>query len=339
MQWNFNVQREFASSLTAMVAYVGSRGVHQAFRADDINIVLPTLTPLGYLWPCGGPIVDGLCSAPGTGDSLNPATGRMDALTWSSNTFYNALQLQVTKRLSHGLQFQSSYTWGKTIDEGSASTAGDPFQNSISSQFYFNRKLRRGLADFNVTHNLVVNFNWTVPTPRSLPGGVSWLFTGWQLGGIYQASTGIPFTPILGGDPLGLNSADPWDFPNRIEGPGCKSAVNPGNVNNYIKVQCFGFPNPSTLLGNTGRNSLIGPGLSNFDFSLFKNNYIPRISEHFNAQFRVEFFNVFNHANFSPPIDNSTLFDESGAPVDGAGALSSTSTTAREIQFALKLIW
>ena len=339
MQWNFNVQREFAPNLTAMVAYVGSRGVHQAFRADDINIVLPTLTPQGYLWPCGGPIVDGLCSAPGTGDSLNPATGRMDALTWSSNTFYDALQLQVTKRLSHGLQLQSSYTWGKTIDEGSASTAGDPFQNSISSQFYFNRKLRRGLADFNVTHNLVVNFNWTVPTARLLPGGVSWLFTGWQLGGIYQASTGIPFTPILGGDPLGLNSADPWDFPNRIEGPGCKSAVNPGNVNNYIKVQCFGFPNPSTLLGNTGRNSLIGPGLSNFDFSLFKNNYIPRISEHFNAQFRVEFFNVFNHANFSPPIDNSTLFDESGAPVDGAGALSSTSTTAREIQFALKLIW
>ena len=172
-----------------------------------------------------------------------------------------------------------------------------------------------------------------------MPGGVSWLFTGWQLGGIYQASSGIPFTPILGGDPLGLNSADPWDFPNRIAGPGCKSAVNPGNVNNYIKIQCFGFPNPSTLLGNTGRNSLIGPGLSNFDFSLFKNNYIRRISEHFNAQFRVEFFNVLNHANFSPPIDNSTLFDESGAPVDGAGALSSTSTTAREIQFALKLIW
>jgi hypothetical protein len=70
---------------------------------------------------------------------------------------------------------------------------------------------------------------------------------------------------------------------------------------NYIKTQCFSFPSPATRLGNAGRNSLIGPGLSNFDLSLFKNNYIRRISENFDIQFRAEFFNVLNRTNFSPP--------------------------------------
>ena len=84
---------------------------------------------------------------------------------------------------------------------------------------------------------------------------------------------------------------------------------------------------------------MIGPGVVNFDFSLFKNNYIRRISESFNVQFRAEFFNVFNHSNFNSPIDNSTLFDQTGAPVAGAGMIDSTSTTAREIQVALKVIF
>jgi hypothetical protein len=92
-------------------------------------------------------------------------------------------------------------------------------------------------------------------------------------------------------------------------------------------------------MGNAGRNSLIGPDLVNFDFSLFKNNYIKKISESFNAQFRAEFFNILNRANFTAPIANSALFDSSGASVGGAGAVNQTSTTSRQIQFALKLIW
>lgn len=340
MQWNLNVQRELTPNLSAMMAYVGSRGVHQPFRADDINTVLPTLTPQGYLWPCDpGPIVGGLCSTPGGGTTLNPVTGRMDALTWTSNTFYDALELQLSKRLSHSFQVRGSYTWGKVIDEGSATTAGDPFQNSISSQFFFDRRLRRAVADFNIAQNLVVSFSWMGPSAKSLPRAASLLLGGWQVGGVYQIRNGLPFTPILGGDPLGLNSADPWSFPNRLGGPGCASAVNPGNVDHYIKLQCFSFPNPSTLLGNTRRNSLIGPGLANFDLSLFKNNYIHRISDTFNVQIRAEFFNILNRANFSSPIDNSILFDESGGPVDGAGALNATATTARESQLAVRLIW
>jgi hypothetical protein len=84
---------------------------------------------------------------------------------------------------------------------------------------------------------------------------------------------------------------------------------------------------------------VIGPGLATFDFSLSKNNYIKKISENFNVQFRAEFFNIFNRPNFQTPVDNEALFDSSGSPIGGAGSVSRTSTPARQIQLALKLIW
>jgi hypothetical protein len=347
MQWNLNIQRELVPNLTLSGAYVGSRGIHQPFRANDVNIVLPTLTPSGYLWPFPA----------GTGTVLNPNVGRIDTLTWTSSSFYDALEVQMIKSMSHGFQVEGAYTWGKSIDEGSSSTLGDAFLNSISSLFFFNPKLRRGLSDFNVAHNLTINNVWNVPAPNSLSGPATWAASGWQLNGIVQIRSGLPFTPLIGGDPLGLNSTDAYAYPNRLKGSGCQTAVNPGNVNDYIKLNCFTLPTApaalaaqctpfpsalgtcSNLLGNSARNSVIGPGLVNVDFSLFKNNYIKRISESFNVQFRAEFFNVFNHSNFNSPIDNSTLFDQTGAPVPGAGLIDSTSTTAREIQFALKLIF
>ena len=93
------------------------------------------------------------------------------------------------------------------------------------------------------------------------------------------------------------------------------------------------------LFGNAGRNTVVGPGLFNVDFSVFKNNYIPRISETFNIQFRAEFFNLMNHANFQSPINHSALFNPDGSPAPGAGAIDSTSTPSRQIQFGLKVIW
>jgi hypothetical protein len=92
-------------------------------------------------------------------------------------------------------------------------------------------------------------------------------------------------------------------------------------------------------MGNARRNSLVGPRLIDFDLSLFKDNPVKRISEAFNAQFRVEVFNIFNHANFNPPTSNYAIFDSTGALVPGAGQITSTATTSRQIQFALKLVW
>ena len=94
------------------------------------------------------------------------------------------------------------------------------------------------------------------------------------------------------------------------------------------------------LFGNNGRTSVIGPGLIDLDFSVFKNFKVQKISDSFNVQFRAEFFNIMNHANFQPPLDNKVLFNQDGSPVGStAGQITETSTTSRQIQLGLKLIW
>jgi outer membrane receptor protein involved in Fe transport len=360
MQWNLNIQRELAPNLTAVVGYVGSRGVHQPFRADDVNVTLPTLTSAGYVWPIGG------------GDLINPDNGAIRGVTWAGGSEYHALQVGVTEAMSHGLRVQGSYTFAKSIDTSSATLVGDAFGNSVSSLNWFDLKLGRGLSDFDIRRVLVINATWQVPTIKSASGPLVWAANGWELGVIYKANDGVPFTATFGtdGDPLGLGSTDPYDYPNRLTGPGCATLTNPGNPNNYIKTQCFAIPTAPSLAfynsncdptqgngppdptvigsgqcfnlrGNAGRNILIGPGVSNLDFSLIKNNYVRKISETFNAQFRAEVFNILNHANFSPPPfpNNTDIFDSTGAPNPSVGNLIATTTTAREIQFALKFTW
>jgi hypothetical protein len=331
MNWNLSLQRELSRNFTATLGYVGNRGVHMLNREDDANSVLPTVTPQGLQWPT--PV--------GSGVRLNPNVGAIRALYWSGNSFYDALQAQVSKKLSSGLTLQSAYTWGKAIDTGSASVIGDPFQNSISSPYYFCSSCRRGLSDFNISHSFTSHFLWDLHVPQSWTQGSvkSFAFSNWSLGGIFTAQSGVPFTAILGGDPLGLNSSDPWAYPNRLQTAGCSSLVNPGNPNNYIKLQCLSFPNPSTLLGNLGRNSLIGPGLMDLDFAVFKSFPINRISESAKLQFRAELFNILNRSNFAPPTANETIFDQTGNPVPGAGSINSTTTSSRQIQFGLKLKW
>ena len=329
MQWNLTIQRELAKDLSAMVSYVGSRGIHQPFRVEDVDIVLPTLTPQGYLWPAPA----------GTGTRVNLNSGRITAGFWTGDSYYNALQAQIKKKIARG-SLELSYTWGKSIDASSGSLVGDEYTNSISSPLWFNPRLNRGLSDFDIAQNLEVNYTWEIGTPKWASGSKAWLLGGWQVGGVLEASTGVPFTPGFGGDALGVKSTDPnIDVPNLIAGPGCSSPVNPGNPVSYIKTQCFAVPNPITLRGDLSRNTLIGPGLVNFDFSVFKNNYIKRISDRFNAQFRAEFFNVLNHPNFAPPLDNRNIFDSTGNRVANAGLITSTQTPSRQIQFAVKLIW
>ena len=99
------------------------------------------------------------------------------------------------------------------------------------------------------------------------------------------------------------------------------------------------MPNPINLLGNAGRNSLVGPGIVNLDSSLFKNNHISRVSDTFNVQFRAEVFNILNHTNFRSPLDNSALYNASGTPLGSAGVIDATQTPSRQIQFGVKVIW
>jgi hypothetical protein len=330
MQWNLNVQRQLANDLTLTVGYLGSRGVHQPFHADDVNYVLPTsLTPEGYLWPIPYK----------SGTKLNPNAGQISALFWNGVSSYHALNAEVTKRMRHGLQVQGSYSWSKSIDLGSASVSGDTFGNSAALPF-FDPRLRRGLSDFDVPQVASINFIWMIPGRKSATGFPGWALNGWQFGGIFTASSGLPITPTIGGDPLGLQSAVTFAFPNRIDRQGCETATNPQNPLHYINTGCFTFPSPQELLGNVGRNSLFGPGLEELDLSWYKNNYIPRISEAFNIQFRFEVFNVANRANFANPTSaNTQIFNASGNLNANAGVLTATATSSRQLQFGVKFIF
>jgi outer membrane receptor protein involved in Fe transport len=351
MVYNLNVQRQLPGGVTATVGYVGLHGVDLLFRSDDADTVIPTLTPAGFLFP----------SPVGSGKKINPNFGQVLTLVYNESSDYNALQVGIQKALSHGLQVHGSFTWGKSFDSDSSTGSGDQFTNAATASIpLFDMAGMRSLSDFNVTRNLVINALWQIPSPKSLPQPAEWLTHGWGIGAIYTASDGPPFSGTFGtnGDPLGMNSSSPVDFPNRLRGPGCQSLVNPGNPTQYVKTQCFAIPTaPSqafytancdpkfgvypqcfNLMGKASRNIMIGPGLSNLDFSIYKNNYIGRISERFNVQFRAEIFNIFNHTNFSFPSD-SDIFLANGSLDPAAGLLTSTSTSSRQIQFALKIMW
>ena len=394
-QWNLNWQYQLTPNLAAMVAYVGSRGVHQPFRVDEADLVMPTKTSAGYLWPQVD-VSGNLLSGPDAGNSpltINPYFGSIRGTFYEGRSYYNALELQLVKRMSHGFRVQGTYTWGKSVDTSSATLAGDAFGNSISSLNWFDPTLSRGLSDFNVSRTLVINGTWEIPTAKSFSGPARWLSDGWQLGVIFTATDGVPSTPTwgTGNDPANTLSSDDYAYPNRLNTPGCATLTNPGNRNNYIKTECFtvptapdlnywnancdpappslgygfdplspknpvaanmGNPPPAwlpalacfNLRGNAGRNILMGPGVMDMDFSVFKNNQIKRISENFNVQFRVEMFNVLNHPNFAPPgpgDGNTDLYAATGVSQAGgtAGALVKTTVPERQIQFALKIIF
>jgi len=344
MQWNLSVQREVAAGWTVMAAYIGTHSVHNAFVEDDPNTVLPTLTSAGYLWPASG------------GLQLNQSFGRISGVVWSDYSRYNALEAQVTKQLSHNFQMQGSFTWSSSIDGGtSGASLAQPYSNSLPNPFFFESQINRGLSDFNIKDNLVINAIWMAPKPNLKYRAVDYALGGWQLGGIFNAKTGVPFNVLFGGDPLGTLDSTPLDVPNRLTSPGCATAVNPGSVQ-YVNLSCFALPVPTpaiaaqcapfstvpntcrNLQGNETRNSLIGPGLLDLDFSVFKNNYFGR-SERFNAQFRAEIFNILNRTNFDFPSTNRNLFNADGSGAGSAGVLDLTSTSSRQIQFGLKLIW
>jgi hypothetical protein len=242
--------------------------------------------------------------------------------------------------------------------------------------------LNKGPSDFNVGRNLVINALWNIPSPKSIKGFAARAVDGWQVGSIVSVSDGVPFFPEIGsGDLLGEFNVT-VNPPQLV--PGCK-LINVGNPQNYINQSCFTIPqqnaanlaiNPATgvpycdtgraaalaaaagplaipglatscpnIRGDMSRNSINFPGLVNFDFSAFKNNYIPRISETFNVQFRAEFFNIFNHANFGPiaiggpGAGQLEAITSAGTYDPGFGQIKTTATPGRVIQFALKLVW
>jgi hypothetical protein len=374
MQWNFNVQRQLTPNTTLMVGYVGARGIHMRFQADDNNMVYPSPGVVGQFtypltWPCVLPYqtitapqgytiqscptatapdgAPGVLATPATWfphevpalppPIINQQTGRTQMAIWDGQYWYNGLQVQLNKAMSRTFEVGGSYTYSKNMDTGGGSVASDPFRNSISTLLWFCPRCRRGLSDQDQRHNITVHYEWDIPTPSSLISPVKAIVGNWEMGGILTLASGTPFTVLVAGDPLGMGTTDPYQYPDKVSGAGCTNPVNPQNASNYVKLECFQAPSISTQLGNAGRNSAIGPGLIDLDFSLFKN--IP-IHEALKAQFRAEFFNITNRPNFTSPNDNRVILNPDGTQASAsAGAITLMNTSSRQIQFALKFTW
>lgn len=333
MQWNLNVQRDLGKNMIVEIGYVGAHGVHLPKAYEDIDIVMPTLTANGYVWP-----------ATATSQRTNNNFGRIAGTYWNVDTHYHALQSSVKKTLGHGLQAQASYTFGKNLDNGSNVFGDDEYSATIANPYPFDTRSFVGRSDFDLQHAFVLNFLWgiRVPASWSWKGPVRWLLDDWQLGGIYTKRSGLPFNVILAADQAGTKNSQVGRYlgerPNWVGGPNCVDPTNslPGNINSYLNVGCFSFPAPLTL-GNFGRNVLSGPGLSNLDFSMFKNHRARILGEDGNVQFRTEFFNAINHTNFTAP-GYYTVFDNAGRIVSGTGRITSA-RTSRMIQFGLKIVF
>ncbi len=376
LQYNLNIQRQITPSTTFLIGYVGSRGFHNPFQADSSNTILPTKAPGGfYYWPgcfsaaSATAAGQAACLSAGTTYTgnlsavaqqkllLNPSTAGIPTTMWQSSSWYNALTVKVDKRMSRGFQVQGSFTWSKSIDTSSGSNAGDTFAFDYTTLPWYDLSLNKGLSDFDVRRNLVINGLWNAPTPMFAGSFGERVLGGWQLGIIIELSDGVPTFPSITSDMLGevIPTVDP---PNLVSGCSAQNLVNPDYRHSllYVNTKCLslvpltsanasvcdqrlGAGTCSNIRGNLGRNTLVGPGLFNIDFSVFKNNYVRKISETFNVQFRAEFFNVLNHANFAPSGNLAAFTALGAAPPNPFGLLTNTQGQNRIIQLALKMVW
>jgi hypothetical protein len=362
--------------MTLVLGYSGTRGLRNPLLTEGGNSVQPANLPgepagVGFHWPI--PYTLDKKIGAGSAALYNPSVGVVRSIFWKSRSYYNGLQVKLEKRMSHGFQAQGSYTWSKSIDDTSGSAAADTFTNEWNAPPWYNLSMNRGLSAFDVGRNLTINGLWNPGAPKNLGAIGNHVLGGWQLGAIAAVADGVPVTPSMGMDGSDLlgeiyTTIAPPQFIKSSTCNSFASVVNVGNPNAYLRAECFGlvpqtpvntpycdtaratklgFPGTCpNIRGNLARNMIIGPGLFNLDFSVVKNNYIPKISESFNVQFRAEFFNALNRANFAPPALAANqgggplqVISSTGQLVPGFGRITLTQTPARQIQFALKVIW
>ena len=341
-QWNLSVQQQLNASTAVMVGYVGSHAVHVPMGVEDMDQVPLSDVTFGANGQLMFPIPPGSTFKQQVKNiqRINPNYGRIVGTLWRDYSKYNGLIAQLSKRMDHGVSFQASYTFSKNIDEGSATFSDNEYLNTAGPSYAFVPSLQNGVSDFDIKHNFVLNGNWIIPVPESFHGVTHAALGGWELGGIFTAHSGVPFTVKLASDQAltgnsRVNSSAGGQRPNFNPIPGCTTNPTTGNPNNYINVNCFSFPALGTL-GNLGRNTLRGPAFDDLDFSLFKNVNLHQ--ERYKLQFRAEAFNILNHANFG--VQTTAVFNGSGVPLASAGVLQQpTLTTSRQIQLGVKFVF
>ena len=339
-EWNFTIEQQLDASTSLRVAYVGSHGTHGFVSVDPNSIpaeicASTSCTSGGTPGTTKGTVLQGQQYIPVTTRPNQYLSGGFFWYT-EGNTSYNALQVDVTHRLRRGVQIRGNYTWSKNLDMNSALTGA---QASNQPQMVLDRNdLPRdwGLSALNASNQASISASWELPVGRghqflgNATGLADKLIGGWQLNGIATMLSGFPFTPEVGSNRSGDGDTRNPDRPNF--NPSFTGAIQLDNPNQWFNPSAYVLPTAGTY-GNVGRSTLTGPGLADLDMSLFKT---VALAERTKLQFRAEFFNVLNHANFGTP--NAVVFS-SGAISPTAGLITATATTSRQIQFGAKLIF
>ena len=243
---------------------------------------------------------------------------------------YNGFTLGFIKRRTNGLQLQTSYTYGRSLDNRSGNGGRLEFRNGQARTFDpYNLDRDWGRSDFDVRHNLVLNFSY------DLPFGTSRFGQGWQANVVGTFASGVPFSPVIPGDPDRDATSDNVGRPNVVPGISTVPAGGRG-PEMWFNPAAFAFPGAG-FRGNAGRNILVGPGLAVVDLALAK---VHKLSGRTSLQFRVEVFNLLNRANFDLPAndpDGAAVFDDQGVLLPTVGRIFNTATDAREVQVAIRL--
>jgi carboxypeptidase family protein len=331
--WNLNIQQQVSRSASVMIGYFANKGTH---LENDINVnqtlqlgqvgtgATNTHLPFQRLSP-SSPFLANV-----------PLAASITERESGSNSIYNALWATVTQRVSHGLQFNASYTYSHSIDEASRNNEGVIFQNST------NIFASRGSSDFDVRNRFVTNAIYDLPFKGNI------FVNGWELAPVFTWQTGNPFTVVVNNSNT-INGVANTITPN-VSGP-IHTSGNP--LGQWISNPSV-FSAPGLNFGNLGRNSVYGPGFTNMDLTLAKNTKIPG-HEGMNLQFRVDAFDVFNHPNYGQPgpqgggILASVLTPGVPGPPPTGNQFTTFSTiqstrfptgdsgSARQLQMALKL--
>ena len=333
-RWSLTLQRELGTGWALIAGYTGSRALHLWQQAEpNVNrwVGFPNNVPSDQkVFP--------LRTSPQFGGRINTVFSEIRYQYPNANSYHNDLALGLQKRLSQGFLMQASYTLSKTVDDGSGVTStGDNFVQGQRGEYAWDMKLKRGLASFDVRHSFTTNFSYNIPAFSTLNGWKGVVAKGWQLNGILAMSSGYPFS-IEEFRTAQVNAIGNRDNlrPSLISG-GNNNPIRKGNPDAYVDASQFVLA-PVGMFGNLGRNTIISPGLFQFDGSLFKNF---TLVENHKVQFRAEFFNLFNHPNFGAPVgnggpNNALLVNSDGSPNANFGQISYTRTPARQIQLALR---
>ena len=330
--WSLKIEQQLSSNTSLGVSYVGSHAYHELLSVDA-NLPTPTICPGS---PCPAGYLAGAYYYPTDAALANNAV--WNSTSWFSEgiSSYHGVAADVNRRFGHGLQFRGVYTFSKALDDGDNMNTSVATNSPAFVANPFQPKADYGRASFDVRNSAVINATYDLPfgagdTSREHPW-LQRLIGRWQLSGIQTVQSGLPFTPQLSYNPS--NDGDTRNPVRPSWNPNFTGPVILGGPNQYFNPNAFTQPLPGTY-GNVGRNVLQGPSLVETDLSLTKT--FP-FSERLNLQFRSEFFNIFNHTNFNVP--NPVVFaSATGGPSPTAGLTTATTTTSRQIQFGLKLMW